>query len=339
VQKACAESLAQDHPDALSSAFNLAALKAKQGKYQESETLYRSVLEIRERVLGKEHRDTLRVQTNLAGVLRRQLKLKDAEALLTDVVDKRHGQNGWEDPEGLKSRMQLALVLVQQGRGQADKAEWHIKKVVEGRTKKLGKDHPETLAAMSHLAMLTAEKQPAESEEMHNQVWTLLDGKVPEDRRRTPTLQNSLRSLDAPRAEAMLNEVYERRKRHLSADHPDVLVVRSEIASLMARTGRAADALRERREIAEVCERSLGPFHVDSLVARVAVAQSLMQEVSSNRTEASDGLRAEAEKIHSQAVSRFSGAIEQRKFMIGFSPPSAASAESRTGKYAVLTRE
>lgn len=339
VRKTCAESLAPDHPDALSSAFNLAALKAKQGKYQDAETLYRNVLEIRERVLGKDHGDTLRVKTNLAGVLRRQLKLKEAEALLTDVVDKRHEKKGWEDAEGLKSRMQLALVLMQQGRGQADKAEWHIKKVVEGRTKKLGKDHPETLAAMSHLAILMAEKQPAEAEELHQQVWVLLDGKVPEDRRRTPSLQNSLRSLDAPRAEAMLNEVYERRKRHLSADHPDVLVVRSEIASLMARTGRAADALRERREIAEVCERALGVFHVDTLAARVAVAQSLMQEVSSNQTEASEGLRAEAEKMHTLAVSRFSGAIEQRKSMIGFSPPSAANAESRSGKYAVLTRE
>jgi tetratricopeptide (TPR) repeat protein len=73
--------LGQEHPDTLIDINNLAELYRIQGRYSETEPLYRRALEAFERRLGKERPNTVSVVSNLAGLYEDEGRYKDAEAL------------------------------------------------------------------------------------------------------------------------------------------------------------------------------------------------------------------------------------------------------------------
>jgi hypothetical protein len=60
---------------------NLAVLFQAQGKYPETEPLYRRALVIRERALGPEHPDTVAVAGNYVGLLRQLGRADEAQAI------------------------------------------------------------------------------------------------------------------------------------------------------------------------------------------------------------------------------------------------------------------
>ena len=51
--------LGEEHPDTLTSMYNLASTYRSQGRWKEAEMLEVLVMETRKRVLGEEHPDTL----------------------------------------------------------------------------------------------------------------------------------------------------------------------------------------------------------------------------------------------------------------------------------------
>jgi tetratricopeptide (TPR) repeat protein len=59
-------------------ANNLAIALRAQGRYDESETMYRKTLAVRQRVLGSEHANTLATANNLAVTLKAQGKCGEA---------------------------------------------------------------------------------------------------------------------------------------------------------------------------------------------------------------------------------------------------------------------
>jgi tetratricopeptide (TPR) repeat protein len=58
---------------------NLETVLSDQGKYEQTEEMYRQALRLKEAVLGKEHPSTLRSVNNLAMVLRDQGKYEQVE--------------------------------------------------------------------------------------------------------------------------------------------------------------------------------------------------------------------------------------------------------------------
>ena len=146
------KALGKEHPDALTSVSNLAAVLRYQGKYQVAEEMNRRALEGREKALGKQHPSTLTSMSNLAAVLQYQGKCEAAEEMKRRVLEGREKALGKEHPDTLTSVSNLALVLRHQGKYKA--AEEINRRALEGREKALGKEHPSTLTSVSDLALV-----------------------------------------------------------------------------------------------------------------------------------------------------------------------------------------
>ncbi|CUS13684.1 unnamed protein product, partial [Tuber aestivum] len=71
----------------LTSTNNLAGVLQNQGKYEESEMIYRRTLEKRERIRGPDHPNTLTSANNLALVLKHQGKYTESEIILRRTLD------------------------------------------------------------------------------------------------------------------------------------------------------------------------------------------------------------------------------------------------------------
>jgi hypothetical protein len=63
---------------------NLARVLRDRGKYEEAETMYRQILGLRERVLGKEHPNTVTSMNNLAEVLSKTGQIEGGSDALVD---------------------------------------------------------------------------------------------------------------------------------------------------------------------------------------------------------------------------------------------------------------
>ena len=83
---------------------NLAALYAKQGKYEQAEPLFQRALAIRERVLGAEHPDTASSLNNLAILYRNQGKYEQAEPLYQRALTIYERVLGAEHPDTKRVR-------------------------------------------------------------------------------------------------------------------------------------------------------------------------------------------------------------------------------------------
>jgi len=70
--------LGMEHPDALISTDNLAAVLSHQGKCEEAEQMYRERLGSKQNVLGMEHLDTLMSMYDLANLLSSQSRFIQA---------------------------------------------------------------------------------------------------------------------------------------------------------------------------------------------------------------------------------------------------------------------
>ncbi len=75
----------------------LARVYESQGKYREAETLYKSSLEIIERVLGEDYPDTAACYNNLAGVYENQGKYREAEDLYKKSIQIKERVRGEND--------------------------------------------------------------------------------------------------------------------------------------------------------------------------------------------------------------------------------------------------
>jgi tetratricopeptide (TPR) repeat protein len=82
--------LGKEHPTTLASLNNLASVLQGQGKYEETEVMYRRALKGRENILGMEHPSTLASVNDIATVLQAQGRYEEAEAM------NRQALNGYE---------------------------------------------------------------------------------------------------------------------------------------------------------------------------------------------------------------------------------------------------
>ncbi len=140
----------------------LAFLLGKQGKHDETEPIYKQVLDYRTVHYGPEHGETLQTLWNLALTYRDQEDFLNAEAKYVQLVGIQSRILGADHPTTLDSLKQLAWVLQQQQK--YAQAEERYRFLLEALHKGLGPEDPVTLMIMNNLASVL-KYQDNESEE------------------------------------------------------------------------------------------------------------------------------------------------------------------------------
>jgi len=197
------------------------------GKFQDSEKLFKRCQGLFGRLMGTEHQETLNSMNNLALTYWAQGKLQDAAALHKKELEARKRTLGEEHPHTLNSMNNLAETYWDQGKIW-DAAALH-EKVLEARKRTLGEEHPDTLQSMNNLA-------------------------------ETYRAQGKIRD-----AAALHEKVLEARKRTLGEEHPDTLNSMNNLAEMYWAQGKIRDAAALHEKVLEAGKRTLGEEHPDTL--------------------------------------------------------------------------
>ncbi|GAM42311.1 hypothetical protein TCE0_044f16170 [Talaromyces pinophilus] len=108
--------LSEDHPDALRSMANLAAIYREQGRWEEAEHLSVQVLKMTKSRLGEDHLDRLECMNNLAMTYWKQGRWEKAENLEVQVLETRKTKLGEYHPDTLTSLANLSFIWKSSGK-------------------------------------------------------------------------------------------------------------------------------------------------------------------------------------------------------------------------------
>ncbi|MFY1634850.1 tetratricopeptide repeat protein [Solwaraspora sp. WMMB335] len=131
-------------PDAegtLTTRHELSYAIVRQDRLSEALHAFRDVLRDRQRVLGENHPQTLQTQHALAWITAKQGRWAEAEAMYRRLLDLRRVLET-DHPHVLLTRHELAWTIARQGR--RAEAESLYRYVLQGRSRVLGHDHPDT---------------------------------------------------------------------------------------------------------------------------------------------------------------------------------------------------
>ena len=146
-----AEKFGPRDPRLATSLNNLAILYDAQGKYAETEPLYKRALAIAEKTLGPDHLQVAIFLNNLADLYRLQGRYAESEPLSKRAlaIEKVLGP---DHPQAATTLNNLALLY--QDQGQYEEAELLYKRSLAIREKALGPHHPEVATSLNNLAAL-----------------------------------------------------------------------------------------------------------------------------------------------------------------------------------------
>jgi tetratricopeptide (TPR) repeat protein len=279
-----------------------------QGKYDQSEALYKALLKEDRNSLDRGDSKLLQSMTNLAIIYRNQGRSKEAEELHLQVMESRKRVYGVDHPNTLASINSLASTYMDQGRlKEAEKL--HLQ-VTESRKRVYGEDHPDTLTSMNNLAMTYMDQgRLKEAEELHLQVMESRKRVYREDHPNTLTSMNNLALtyMDQGRlkeAEALHLQVIESTKRVLGEDHPGTLTSMNNLASTYCNQGRLKEAEALHLQVIQLEKRVLREDHPDTLTSMNNLASTYWNQ----------GRLKEAEELYLQVM-------ESRKRVCGEDHP------------------
>jgi tetratricopeptide (TPR) repeat protein len=231
--------LGGDHPDTLTSQFNLARAYESAGRLAEAVDLFELTLNDRIRVLNTDHRDTLAAQNRLAGAYQQVGRVDDAIALYKQTVLDRTRVLGKDHPDTMGSQCNLAHTYLSAGR--LAEAIALYEHTLADQTRVLAADHPDILSAWGNLAGA------------YQQV-----GRVDE-------------------AIALFERTLAGQTRVLGTDHPDTLASRGNLARAYLSGGQTAEAVSLHEQTLADFERALGDEHPFTLTARNNLARAYQQ--------------------------------------------------------------
>ena len=184
-------SLGPDHPDTLTTRYEIARMTGERGDYGAAEAEFRDILAVRLRVLGPDHPDTLTTRYEIARMTGERGDYGAAEAEFRDILAVRLRVLGPDHPDTLTTRYEIARMTGE--RGDYGAAEAEFRDILAVRLRVLGPDHPDTLTTRYEIARMTGERG------------------------------------DYGAAEAEFRDILAVRLRVLGPDHPDTLTSRYEI--------------------------------------------------------------------------------------------------------------
>ena len=270
----------KNHPDALQSRHNLAALARLQARYDEAASVLEDVVDERRRLLSADDPRTLASIHELGETYVWQGRFEEAEALLAANLEDRRRVIGPEHPETASSMSVLAQLYRRTAR--YDEAESLFREAVELRQRDLGIDHPDTLQSMNGLAnAYYYQARYDEATELYRELLELKRRVLGDEHPRTLVARLNLavghRALGHwPAAEALYEENVELFERVYGKEHTQTLHNASNLGDLYVRRGRYAEAESLNRQVLETRRRVLGPEHPQTLASLNNVADALL---------------------------------------------------------------
>ena len=254
--------LGPDNTNIALSLNELALLLKSQGKYEESEPLYKKSLEIRE---TKNHPDVAESLNNLAGLYYSQGKYAEAEPLYQrslGIVEKALGK---DHPDVAKPLNNLAELYRAQGK--YAEAEPLYQRSLGIRETKLGKDHPEVAASLNNLAGLYYhQKKYKEAVSLFERVLVIFEKSLGKDHPYVAKPLNNLAEMYRSQGKyAKAEPLYQRSlgivEKALGKDHPDVATALNNLALLYKSQGKYEKAVSIFKRVLIIFEKSLGKDH------------------------------------------------------------------------------
>ncbi|KAI1820891.1 hypothetical protein F4861DRAFT_542494 [Xylaria intraflava] len=256
------------------------------GRYGEAERLFRQLLEISERMLGREHDKTLTCMNNLAHILDDQGNYEEAEKMYRYELGLAEKVLGEEHAKTLVSKNNLAQCLHEQGK--YSEAEKIHRKVLELREAKLGRENSNTLLSMNNLALvLLSQGKYGGAEEMLRPTLELMEKMLGKDHPMTLTSMNNLTVVfdnqgKYEEAEKMGRQALRLREEILGREHPHTLSSMNNLATALQRQGKFEEAEKLYREVLELngVSRSNHPGQLTSMnnLAYVLESQGKYEE-------------------------------------------------------------
>ncbi|CAL9603269.1 SAV_2336 N-terminal domain-related protein [Streptomyces sp. enrichment culture] len=143
--------LGHDHPDTLTSHYEMGALALEQQQYAEALGIFEDTAARRTARLGPGHPDTLVTHQQRAYTLNRLGHHEEAHAVYSEVLAGWRATVGDQHPSTLLARHNLAVTLIALDR--YEEAVPQARTAHEGRVKVLGDGHPSTMASAHELVI------------------------------------------------------------------------------------------------------------------------------------------------------------------------------------------
>lgn len=252
----------EDDKDACETMRLLALNLDHQGKYAESEALYRDVLERSRVVLGLDNELTLHIMKDMGGCLLERGKLSEAEALLREAVE---GQRRTEDRFLGHTMTNLGVALHRQHKYAA--AEPFTREALERHRQEAGEDHPITITDISNLAALCMDlgKLP-EAEALAKEALTKCRRIHGNEHAHTLKATNVMGQVLSKQGKLKETETYYREaletgRRVLGEDHPDTIIFTFNLGALLRQMRRYAEAEPYMRTAREKNRKVMGETH------------------------------------------------------------------------------
>lgn len=122
------------------------------GLYVDAETIYRRIIEIREKQLGSDHQDVAESINNLAVLLHSKREYEEAELLLRKTLVIRERYFGIDHLEVATTLNNLGMLLTDEGK--YEEAESFLRQSLTITENKLGKDHHDLITVLNNLGIL-----------------------------------------------------------------------------------------------------------------------------------------------------------------------------------------
>lgn len=266
------------------------------GRYQQTETIYRRELQLRETLFGKEHESTLTNMDNLAIVLLNLGKYEEAEQMHRHILKLRMDTSGQKHPRTLESMNNLASVLDNQGR--YVEAERILRETLALSDTVLGREHPYTLNSMNNLAkVLNSQGQYKEAEAMQRQALHRTEKILGQWHPDTLEAMDNLAIVLArqgkyEQAEIMHRHTLQQKAEILSQEHPNTLISMNNLAMVLGDQGKFQEAEKLLRQTFQERAEILGQEHPDTLISMNNLATILGNQ----------GKYQEAEELHRKTL-------------------------------------
>ncbi|WP_329396391.1 tetratricopeptide repeat protein [Streptomyces melanogenes] len=274
-----AQVLGPDHPDTLSSQYEVAFALSRTGREADALREFGLVAQARARTLGPDDPGALDARQETAYVLGRLGRHFEAHQVYASVLAARERVMGADHPATLRCRHNLAFNLGRLGR--LEDAYRMARDVATDRARVLGAGHPDTLVSRSEVAYVLGQLgRWVEALQLYREVAsaraTVLGADHPDTLATRYEVGIALGRLGRS-AEAL--ELYRvlvgDRTRVDGPEDPETLRARHGLGVNLGRLARWEEALAEARDVCALRERVLGPDHPDTLVSRREIAVGL----------------------------------------------------------------
>lgn len=258
-----------ENEQALNSMANLARTYRNQGRLKEAESLMIDVLEKRKSVFGANSEEAMTSMSNLGLLYIDQHRLEEAEELILQAWNFRKQTYGADHAYTLENATTLGLIYTAQSR--LDEAFKLTRHTLQTKEEILGPKHPSTLNSKSNLTCIYQQREEwGKAEELMLQVIREETERLGPTHYDVLVSKKKLSSIywDEGRVDMtdkLEDEILRDSASSLGADHRFTLECMHDIALTRKEQSRNEEAIRSMVQVTNLREKTLGPYHDDTL--------------------------------------------------------------------------